>query len=234
MTGRNNIQAELNELNSSLPSGLHEPVFNLPNGYFENFAALMLAKIKTGSVQDELSELSPLLAGISKKTPFTIPENYFSSLQPVPAEDELPAVLKYIGKEMPYELPTGYFEAFPDQVKNALKPAKVVSMRRSWSRMAVAAMTAGIITLGSFLYFGNRTASPSIDSPAWVSAKLNNVSDSDLEDFINATDAADQKLASNEIKSQDVKAMLSDVSVNDMDAFLDGLPHDEEELTVIN
>jgi hypothetical protein len=235
MTGRNNIQAELNELNSSLPAGMQEPVFNLPKGYFENFAASVLARIKSDSARDEMAELSPLLAGIPKTTPFAVPENYFSSLQPLPAEDELPAVLKYIGKEMPYELPAGYFEEFPAQVKAALKPAKVVTMRRSWSRMAVAAMTAGIITLGSFLYFGNRAAGPSVDSPAWVSAKLDKVSDKGLEEFIKATDAAgDQKLASNDVRIQDVKAMLSDVTVNDMDAFLNELPEDEEDPTVIN
>jgi hypothetical protein len=232
MTGRNNIQAELNELNSHLPAGLQEPVFNLPQGYFENFAASVLARIKSGSARDEISELSPLLAGIPKTTPFAVPENYFSSLEPIPAEEELPAVLKYIGKDMPYELPEGYFEGFASQVKDALKPAKVVTMRRSWSRMAVAAMTAGIITLGSFLYFGN--SGPSVDSPAWVSAKLDKVSDKGLEDFINATDASDETLVSNDLRSQDVKAMLSDVTVNDMDAFLDELPYDEEELPVIN
>jgi hypothetical protein len=234
MTDRNNIQAELTELNSSLPTGLHEPVFNLPIGYFENFAASVLAKIKTGSPEQEISELSPLLAGISKKLPFSVPENYFSSLEPLIREDELPAVLKYIGKEMPYEVPLDYFEQFAGQVKAALKPAKLVSMGRRWSQMAMAATVTGIMAVGGLIYFGNNKSAPSVESPAWVTAKLNNVSDKGLDEFIIAADAdTDHKLARNEVKSQEVKTMLSDVTVNEMDAFLDQLP-DDEELQSIN
>lgn len=235
MTGRNNIQQELNELNSSLPSGLNAPVFNLPQGYFENFAASVLSRINKRSAREELAELSPLLAGIPKSSPFTVPENYFSSLEQLPLEAELPAVLKYIGKEMPYEVPAGYFNQFAGQVNRALKPAKVVSMARRWSQLAVAAMVAGIMAVSGIVYFGNNGGSPSVESPGWVNAKLNNISDKSLEEFIIAADAGtDRKLASNQIKSQEVKAMLSDVTVNDMDAFLDGMPHEEEEMDAVN
>jgi hypothetical protein len=129
----------------------------------------------------------------------------------------------------------GYFDQFAGQVTRALKPAKVVSMARRWSQLTVAAMVAGIMAVGSFFYFGNNGGTPSIESPGWVSAKLNNVSDKSLEEFITAADAGtDQKLASNQVKSQEVKAMLSDVTVNDMDAFLDGMPHDENEMDAVN
>src|SRR6476661_7700312 len=84
MNSRNAIQQELNDLRSSLPlTNNEQPVFTVPEGYFENLAASVLAKIKSQSpvsAATELEALSPVLAAIPKQTPYSVPENYFTHL----------------------------------------------------------------------------------------------------------------------------------------------------------
>jgi hypothetical protein len=240
MTGNNSIKQELSELNSSLPAGLNEPVFSLPPDYFENFAASVLARIKQNNAQEELSELSPLLAGISKQTPFAVPENYFDSLDAglvINEEPVLPAIFSDQNRRMPFAVPEGYFQSLPEvMLARVPRQAKVISFGRRWSQMAVAAMIAGIMAVSGLVYFGNKPASPSIQDQAWFKSKLNNVSDKALEEFIHNTDAVheQQVLAKTEAKPQEVRSMLKDVSVKEMDAFLDQVPTDDEELSVIN
>ena len=80
MNSRIHIQSELEEINSSLPFNVKMPVFNVPEGYFEGLADTILAKVKTEqaiSAQEEIAQLSPLLAGISRQLPHFVPDNYF-------------------------------------------------------------------------------------------------------------------------------------------------------------
>lgn len=247
MTSRNTIQQELQELNSGLPYNIEKPVFSVPPGYFENFAAAMLAKVRqqsaaTVSVQEELNELSPLLAGISKKMPFSLPEDYFEKLSnDVPAfaaTDELPEILAGHHRQLPYEVPAGYFENLPTQVlaKAAPKHAKVISFgSRGWRRMAAAAVVTGLIGLSSILYFNNKeTIDPSAQPQAWVEKKLKGVSNADLEAFIETADvnAADANQSGSE--TAEARTLLNDVSSKEMDAFLAAMPTDDDELLLIN
>ncbi|HEY0751401.1 MAG TPA: hypothetical protein VGD26_09600, partial [Chitinophagaceae bacterium] len=115
MSSRHIILEELKSLNSGLLiKDLQEPVFSLPENYFESFADEVLKKIKSQeaqSVMDELKGLSPMLAGISRKLPYAVPENYFSDIsEEIPTligNEEIPAVLAEAGKEMPYQVPQG-------------------------------------------------------------------------------------------------------------------------------
>jgi hypothetical protein len=244
MTGTNSILNELKELNSSLPAASRKPVFSLPPHYFDNFAASLLSKIRANEVESALSELSPLLAGLSKKTPFTVPGNYFASLEASQAlsgeEDLLPDFLSSHDKKMPFALPENYFQKLPVTIQSKLpRTARVISMNgaRSWKRMAVAAVMIGIMAVSGLVYFGEKGNTPSIQSQAWFKSKLNNVSDKALEEFIHTTDAVHeegQAVAKTGIKPQEVRTMLSDVSVKELDAFLDQVPADDEELSVIN
>jgi len=79
MSSRNAIQDELKSLGSSLPV-TDNPFFSVPQGYFEELADSILAKVKASEIltpQAELNELSPLLAGIPKVTPYSVPSFYF-------------------------------------------------------------------------------------------------------------------------------------------------------------
>lgn len=247
MTSRNTIQQELQELNSGLPYNIEKPVFSVPPGYFENFAAAMLAKVRQSagpvSVQEELNELSPLLAGISKKMPFSLPEDYFDKLSnDVPAfaaTDELPEILAGHHRQLPYEVPAGYFENLATQVlsKTAPRHAKVISFgSRGWRRMAAAAVVTGLIGLSSILYFNNKeTIDPSAQPQAWVEKKLKGVSNADLEAFIETADVSTaDEAAQSGSETAEARTLLNDVSSKEMDAFLAAMPTDDDELLLIN
>ncbi len=238
------IPEELKELNSTLPP-VKEPVFTVPNGYFENFADSVLSKIrnqKAVSVTDELAQLSPLLAGLSKKSPYTVPENYFSSLaNDVPVligNDPLPSILAELNKAPLYEVPAGYFENFPQSVlaKVTNKSAKVISITPfRWMRMAAAAVVAGIIAISSFVYFNRKQNIDIAQQPeAWVAKNLQGVSDKALEEFVNSADVSGAGQVAQNKPSTEVRSLLGDVSDRELDAFLAQVPGDDDELLLIN
>jgi hypothetical protein len=245
MNSRTTIQEELKELNSILPP-VKEPVFTVPDGYFENFSATVLSKIKgtdAASVIDELAELSPVLAGLSKKIPFSVPENYFLSLaNEVPVligNEKLPSIFAELDKKLPYQVPTGYFDDLATEIlaKKNHKPAKVISINRSrWMKVAAAAIVLGIIALSSILYFNNNSAiDPAKQPEAWMAKKLKGISDQALEEFVNAADInTNYQLAQTLAQTAEVRTMLKDISTSELDAFLSAVPADDEELFIIN
>lgn len=242
MNSRNPILNELSELNSSLPPNATEPVFTVPEGYFDNFAATVLAKIKGApaeSTTEELSALSPLLASIPKKMPYSIPEGYFSELTGgVPAligEEALPSVLSEHDRRTPYQVPDGYFESLPAiMLGRVQKPrAKVIGINRQrWMRVAVAAVVAGIMTLGGLAYFNNKsTVDPTQNPDEWVASKLKGVSVDALENFIQEVTIGtngNTELAQGAPAKREVRSMLNDVSDQELENFLEAVPTDEE------
>jgi hypothetical protein len=71
------------EENSLLLGAGRQMPQEVPDGYFENLAGSILAKINTTqeqSVEDELKELSPIVAGISKTNVYEVPAGYFQEL----------------------------------------------------------------------------------------------------------------------------------------------------------
>lgn len=238
MNSRINIKDELKALESSLPADLEYPPFSVPEGYFEGLAALILTRIaqqESINAHDEIAQLSPLLAGISRTTPFTLPADYFKAnldALPVYSEEETSKVLDAVGKDMPYYVPSGYFEGIAESVMRDVKPqqGKVVNMNaRNWMRMAAAAVVAGVITISGIIYFSGKQ-DIAVDNPQWVAKKLQNVSDRELEDFVKTTDVALVTIGPLKFKTNrtgDVKKLLQDVSDNELDAFLQQLPSDD-------
>lgn len=232
------IQDKLDAMKNDLPAPhkAGDP-FNVPEGYFEGFAASMLAKVRaeeTQSAADEIAELSPLLAGISRQVPFSVPQGYFDTvLEDIPSliSDDRSAVLSLIEQKNPYTVPSGYFYNFPDSMLSKVSaPAKVVPMmRRKWARMAVAAALIGIIATAGLTMFGNRSGNTPSDA---VAVELKKASTEELNDFITTTDAslsAGQSTASN---SSDVNKLLQDVSDKELEAFLAAVPTDDDALEI--
>jgi hypothetical protein len=245
MNTRIHIQEELNGLNSQLPSETSGTPYSVPDGYFESFAASVLSKISAVaelSAREEIAQLSPLLAGISRKMPYELPDQFFQTLDEdlelIMAEEEESVTLSLISKDMPFEVPAGYFNNLPQQVLEKLpaKDAKVIHMRsRKWMHVAVAAMFAGVIAISGLLYFNGKKNDVAVDNPKWVANKLKNVSDRDLDEFVKTTDldAASTVTAQNKsVKTAEVKKLLQDVSDNELDAFLNQVPVAEEELAI--
>jgi hypothetical protein len=241
MNSRKDIQSELIQLNSSLPFDAKMPVFDLPEGYFENFASGVLATVKgkpAVSADEELASLSPLLAGMSKQMPFTLPENYFSTQVPTglgPAsEDPLPEWLHH-SRNMPYVVPEGYFDGLAGKVLQQTtnrQQAKVVGLfSRTWVRYAAAAVILGALIMGALFYPASNTISPVSEPEAWVEKKLRNVSNQDLEAFIETVEVTGTASVRKPSGSKpEVRRLLKDVPDSELEAFLNQLPEGAENL----
>lgn len=250
MKHSDNIQNELKQLNSSLPESAKGAILSVPEGYFEGFAASVIARIKSSedSASAEIAQLSPLLANISRSMPFEVPENYFqTNIEVLPAiinENEESLVLSFIEKDMPFDVPNGYFFNLPDKIVDTVgtRAPQVVKMSgRKWMRIAVAAMIAGIITIGGIVYFKTDN-SGSIDSgtvanqntKADINKELKTVSTAELDAFISTRVVTENySTANNTAKNSDVKTLLEDVSDKELEAFLDQVPTDVEEEIVL-
>jgi hypothetical protein len=242
MNSRDAIQQELTDLRSSLPIDANkQPVFTVPEGYFENFAASVLAALKRQqqiTAADELEHLSPVLAAIPKHTPYHVPENYFSDLAtdlPALVSDEaLPGFLQTHTKQMPYSVPSGYFDELAAQVaaKVTTPQAKVIPLRTRFMRYAAAAVLVGFMVMAGFFY-SNRSGSVALDPAkqpdAWVAQKLKNIPKKDIEAFLKTVDAG---LSSRGMTKKggtgDVQVLLRDVSTTELDAFLKQVPSDAD------
>jgi len=230
MKNRKNIQDELGNLGSKLPEA--ENPYAVPDGYFENFAAGMLARVKgveeALSAAEETAALSPLLAGIPRNNPYTVPEGYFEeTLSGLPAitGTASPALLSLIEKEGPYTVPLGYFANFHESVLQK-RGARVVQMKkRGWMRMAVAAAITGIMALGGYMYTQRS------DAGKPVAVQLKNVSTQELDAFIRAAGAgvsSTETAQSSPAVQPEVEKMLDDVSDRELDAFLSQVPYEED------
>lgn len=243
MNIRNTIKDELNELNSGLKANANGTPYSVPDGYFEGFAASVLAKIKgeqAVSASEEIAQLSPLLTGISKKLPYSVPKDYFDSniegLKAFTSENEESLVLSFVDKQMPYEVPVGYFANVPEQVLQKIsdRTRVVPLMKRKWMRLAVAAMITGIIAISGIAYFNGRNGSATTDPVTAVKK----ASTEELNDFINSTsvNVADennvQLTANNTPQKKEVKQLFDDVSDKELEAFLNQVPADDEEFEI--
>lgn len=99
--------------------------FDVPEGYFENLSTSILSKIKAQqelSVADELKELSPVLASISKQNVYTVPEGYFELI-----EEEVAAKTIH---------------------SNKAKVISITSVKRKWFSYAAAAAVLVMLAFG--------------------------------------------------------------------------------------
>lgn len=246
MSTRNNILNELKELESSLSGFSLINTYQVPDGYFDGFAARMLKLVKamdTMDTREELSLLSPLVNDIDRNMPFAIPANYFNGLEnkimegvlASESEEELETMsplLSGLKKNNPYTVPANYFEGLVNIAKNNEPPkeAKVISIvTRKWFRVAAAAVVISFITVGAFLFTQKDTLSPVDKSYAWVKKSLKQVSTDDLDQFIDVSDSQSPVIASitpgkeakelvNNLSDEQIQHFLDDVKETDLDS----------------
>lgn len=261
MDNENNIQDELRNLESGLPSSNNTPPFSVPEGYFDGLAASILARVKEqeASAASELQELSPFLARISRQMPYAVPQDYFeqnlSSLSIITAE-ERSVVLEAVGRQMPYSVPEGYFHRLPEQIMaNLVRPkAKVVPFfSRTWARAAAAAVILGAVIFGGYQLLNAPEGEPPLAStyPAAdtldnlvarnentsVTQVIKNASMEEIDAFIKNVPYNPAKLQEETIPpaaGTELTNLLKDVSASEMDAFLEQLPTADDDLMVID
>ena len=231
------------------PSGPSSSPFQVPEGYFEGFAGGVLARIKAGQgaraylgeptatglseAAEELSLLSPLLSGISRKSPYQVPEGYF---------DELSPVLAGLGlRERPvYEVPEGYFEELAGQIVSRVKPAPArvvpaaparvipIGRRGAWWKYSAAAVVAGLVLTIGWLRLHN--GSGRNGAPVDVAHSLYSVSDQEIQSYLdnhnNIIPPAEQDSALNStaalnVDENDVKNLLGDVPDGELKQYLE-------------
>lgn len=159
------------------------PTFQVPDGYFDRFATSVLDRIKQGasipmgeSVDAELSRLSPVISGISRMTPYGLPEGYFDELSPVlallrdtPAYtvpqgyfDELSPLLTVAQGRSTYQVPEGYFAGLPEtileKVAAPVSAAKVVTMRSDGMRSESMSRDGGKVLKGHWWKYSSVAA----------------------------------------------------------------------------
>ena len=114
--------------------GNRKKAFAVTEGYFDAFTNRLLNKIEH---ENELIELSSLTT-IHRQLKFTVPKNYFSSLQHIlqlKYETIAHPILNKVEKPVLKSLPTGYFEAFDKKLNarmeldNELKEFSVLSSK---------------------------------------------------------------------------------------------------------
>ena len=247
MDNRKPILEELAPI-SALVAGIQPvPPYAVPEGYFDTFAARMLAQIRTmdASAEAELKTLSPLLSSIDKKIPFTAPEGYFNELADnlvsgvkaidfVKEELEAP-VLSDLKNRPVYTVPSGYFESFPSLLMKKLqsgKTAPVVKMRpvRKILQYAAAAAIVAMVVLGVVFFNDRQQPAPSLSAvvPAdsIATQNISKVSDEAILDYVEYEGMlmADNNLitaAAAEIDEEDMKEVLNDVSYEELNRYVE-------------
>lgn len=231
------LKRVLNDESSSvLPVGKENP-YSIPTGYFDGLADAILNRIKASeadSAKDELEFLSPVLGKLKKENPYTLPEGYFEELASNVTDgakaielvneelENLSPLMNSLKNKNVFEVPQGYFETLPDTILSKAKeqkPAKVVSMNfgRKLMRYASAAVVAGFLFMGGWMYLGK---GGSIPDPA---KGVKELSDSELQEYVEnqSTGIDNNESEVFEIDANDVKDMLADVSDEELQQYVE-------------
>ncbi|MBC6490927.1 hypothetical protein ACFSQD_15820 [Flavihumibacter stibioxidans] len=250
MTTDNSILQELQGISPVLAKLPRQLPYAVPVDYFEQFPQQMLnllqpgTQISTGPLQDpadELASLSPLLAGLSRKSPFSVPGGYFdrvpedinaglSGIQQVNEilDEALPPLLESARHLNPYSIPAGYFEQFPVSLQKKLSQpsggAVVRSIGSSWVKYAAAAIVTGVIAISTWLYYQPATDKGSTNGlAAQLQKEIGQISDEAILEYTSPTASVYYGTAANgstELNSEDLQFMLGDVSDEALQQYL--------------
>ena len=151
-----------NETESRLKLVTNNPM-NVPNGYFENFADRVLNRVRetegaNNEVEQELSEIAPVLNTINKQTLYKVPEGYFSA-----------------------------FSIKTPVVEQTKAKAKVVSINfgRKLMRYAAAAIITTIIAISAYLFIGNKSTNYTSTNNSNITSEVKKLSDQEIMDYLN-------------------------------------------------
>lgn len=229
MTNKAIIQ-ELSDLGSSLAAAAPQNIYSVPDGYFDGFAANVLATVRADQ----------FLSSLPKEMPYAVPAGYFDGFEDraievirnhpdyQTSEEELEAIsplLSRLNKRPVYSVPDGYFENFKVPVRAKETSAKVFSMTsRKWMRYAAAAVVTGVIFLAGFFVYNNSQRNRAEKTFAKFEKELKKIDDvKKTESLIEFMDAGvnEKELASNyrKIKTEDVQQLLQDIPMDELKDF---------------
>jgi hypothetical protein len=156
---------------STLPDALFEKIrlesfltnpsvnaYEVPAGYFEELPEKVLSTIKSDiavtAITEELDEVAPFLNTINRKEIYTVPAGYFAEAD------------------------------FSTAVQTVKNETKVVRFARRGMQYAAAALIAGILVTGAFLYTESNHTNAEKNEYLDVSSGLNTVSEMELVTYL--------------------------------------------------
>lgn len=238
MERSNEILTEIQEiaplLGKSSPPG--NP-YDLPAGFFENFPEILMRRIhleiavniETGkkipeiSSTEEITDLSPLLAGLQKKTTYQVPEGYFESLDILITSSGMLSDKEFRGPESApvMSIVSGTIADLNTESKGAVK-----NKHFNFSRVLKYSVAACIVAmLGLTLFNMNRL---SVSDPL---NGLTTVSDQDMANYLEAGDihwtpgvTSSSETASVEFSDNDIHELFSNVSDAELEQYVPLLP----------
>ena len=162
----------------------------VPDGYFESLAGNILNKIHAleNDVTAELSEISPLLAGIENKKTYTVPDGYFNKLSFV--EQKETATIISINK------PRSFFKYAAAAVITGLLGLSIANIVNNSSSSDPVTTTAETITAS--------TQTNTVALNGSFDEALKNISDNEIEQYLQSD-------------GQDVSAALVASSTDDIE-----------------
>jgi hypothetical protein len=211
----NEILTELEEIVPYLAKqGSSNIPYKVPGGFFEDFADNLMKQIRinaadysesdTGqqnaevSTLLEISEISPLLAGIRKKNPYQVPHGYF--------------------EELVSEVPVMEVRA----IASKPKPAPVLNIK--FFKYAVAACIVALLGTAVFNLTSHKTSDPIKDLTTVSDQDMANYLDSD---DIHWTPGIAPSSVSADFSENDIHDLLSGVPDEELEQYSTLLPNDK-------
>lgn len=176
-------------------------------------------------IHNELLSISQLVADIPRVPTYRVPEGYFDELPTTMAAivgpEEAPLWEK--GPSMPQQVPAGYFEQLPPTLLARVKqeeqqPGKVVQLFPKRLRWLAAACIVAVMGIAVWRFIGNEEITGAAPAVAF-----SQVSDEELSKYAEAltpTDPTTKDAEPTGISDQDIQAMLTDYSTEELEKYV--------------
>ncbi len=211
----NEILSELEEIVPHLAKqGISNIPYKVPRGFFENFGDNLMKRIQINATDHsesdagqqnaevstllEISEISPLLAGLRKKNPYQVPSGYF--------------------EELVSKVPIMEVKA----IASKPKPAPVLNIK--FFKYAVAACIVALLGTAIFNLTYHRTTDPIKDLTTVSDQDMANYLDSD---DIHWTPGISSSSVSADFNENDVQDLLSGIPDEELEEYSTLLPDDK-------
>lgn len=232
MNNNNDILNELQQISQAVATIKPVTPNDVPYGYFEGLADSVMANIRLAS-----------LKGSGALQQYVVPNAYFDNLpsqilqkvkdanmQQTPFE-ELEAhasLLNSISKEMPYKAPANYFDNLSSILTSRQTRSKVVSLSRQWFAYLSAAVVAGIMITGAFMFtdsnnqpsdgLGTYSSGNSVD----VKESVSKLSEDDIVNYLSAHPpvSSDVNQATESTVEPDIQNSINNMTEDEIQQYL--------------
>lgn len=238
MERSNEILTEIQEIAPFLgKSGPARNPYGLPVGFFENFPDVLMHRIRLESSvslemgkkipaissAQEITDISPLLAGLQHKTTYQVPEGYFESLNTLISAS---GMLNDQEFRTPESAPA--MSIITGRISDLNPETKVSEKNKlfNFSRVLKYSVAACIIALLGLTLFNMNHLS--VTDPI---NGLTTVSDQDMANYLDAGDihwtpgvTSSSETASVEFSDNDIHELFSNVSDDELEQYVPSLP----------